>query len=82
MYVSAVEALGACGGPEAVGALKEALYSGEWRAPFRTRRTRAAAAQALRRIGNEAAIAALEDASTNGPRGARSAAKAELKRLG
>ena len=82
VYVSAVEALGACGGPEAVGALKEALYSGEWRAPFRTRRTRAAAAQALRRIGNEAAIAALEDASTNGPRGARSAAKAELKRLG
>jgi HEAT repeat protein len=82
VYVTAVEALGACGGPEAVEALKEALYSGEWRAPFRTRRTRAAAAQALRRIGNDAAIAALEDASTNGPRGARSAAKAELKRLG
>jgi HEAT repeat protein len=82
LYVRAVEALGSFGGPEAVGALKEALYSSEWTAPLRTRRTRAAAAQALRRIGNAAAIAALEDASTNGPRGARRAAKAELKRLG
>jgi HEAT repeat protein len=82
LYVRAVEALGSFGGPEAVEALKEALSSGEWRAPFRTRRTRAAAAQALRRIGNTAAIAALEEASTQGPRGARRAAKAELKRLG
>jgi hypothetical protein len=82
LYVGAVEALGSFGGPEAVGALKEALYSSEWTAPLRTRRTRAAAAQALRRIGNPAAIAALEDASTNGPRGARRAAKAELKQLG
>jgi hypothetical protein len=82
LYVGAVEALGSFGGPEAVGALKEALYSSEWTAPLRTRRTRAAAAQALRRIGNAAAVAALEDASTNGPRGARRAAKTELKRLG
>ena len=82
LYVGAVEALGSFGGPEAVGALKEALYSSEWTAPLRTRRTRAAAAQALRRIGNPAAIAALQDASTNGPRGARRAAKAELKHLG
>jgi hypothetical protein len=82
LYVRAVEALGSFGGPEAVGALKEALYSGEWRAPLRTRRTRAAAAQALRRIGNEAALAALQDASANGPRGARRAAKVELKQLG
>jgi HEAT repeat protein len=82
LYVRAVEALGSFGGPEAVEALKEALYSGEWRAPFRTRRTRAAAAQALRRIGNAAALAALEEASTNGPRGARRAARAELKHVG
>jgi HEAT repeat protein len=82
LYVGAVEALGSFGGPEAVGALKDALYSSEWTAPLRTRRTRAAAAQALRRIGNAAAVAALEDASANGPRGARRAAKTELKRLG
>jgi HEAT repeat protein len=77
-----VEALGSSGGPEAVEALKEALYHGEWRAPLRTRRTRAAAAQALRRIGNAAAVGALQEASTNGPRGVRAAAKVELKRLG
>ena len=82
MYVTAVEALGSFGGPEAVEALKEALYSGEWRAPLRTRRTRAAAAQALRRIGNAAAMAALEEVATNGPRGARRAARTELKQLG
>jgi hypothetical protein len=81
VYVSAVEALGSFGGPEAVEALKQALYYGEWRAPLRNRRTRAAAAQALRRIGNSAAIAALEEASTNGPRGARKAAKTALKQL-
>ena len=81
VYVRAVEALGSFGGADAVEALKQALYAGEWTAPLRTRRTRAVAAQALRRIGNAAAIAALEDSSANGPRGARSAAKTELKRL-
>jgi HEAT repeat protein len=82
VYVGAVEALGSFGGPDAVEALKEALYAGEWTAPLRTRRTRAVAAQALRRIGNAAAVAALQEASTRGSRGVRSAAKAQLKRLG
>jgi hypothetical protein len=70
------------GGPDAVGALTDALYHGEWKAPLRTRRVRAAAAQALRRIGDDAALSALREASTQGSRGVRSAAKTELKRLG
>jgi len=74
--------LGSFGGPDAVEALKEALHRGDWLAPMRTRRTRAAAAQALRRIGDTAAVAALRESSSRGPRGVRSAAKAELKKLG
>jgi hypothetical protein len=82
LYVSAIDALGSFGGPDAVGALKEALQHGEWLAPLRTRRARAAAAQALRRIGTEPAVATLRDASAKGTRGVRVAARAELKRLG
>jgi hypothetical protein len=82
VYVGAVEALSLFGGPDAVEALKEALRAGDWTAPFRTRRIRASAAQALRKIGTGAAIAALREASTKGSLGARSAARAELKRLG
>jgi len=82
IYVGALDALGSFGGPDAVEALKEALQRGDWLAPLRTRRARAAAAQALRKIGTPAAVAALEEASTRGPRGVRAAAKAELKRLG
>jgi HEAT repeat protein len=81
LYVSAVEALGSFGGPDAVEALKHALQQGDWLSPLRTRRTRAAAAHALRRIGTDAAIAALRDATTRGPRGMRAAARAELKGL-
>ena len=81
VYVGAVEALSLFGGPDAVEALKDALQSGDWKAPFRTRRIRASAAQALRKIGTTAAVGALRDASTKGSRGARSAARAELKRL-
>ena len=36
VYETAIEALGALGGTEAVEALKAALYDGEWWAPFRT----------------------------------------------
>jgi HEAT repeat protein len=81
VYVTAIDALGTFGGPEAVGALKEALQHGDWLAPWRTRRTRAAAAAALRRIGTDPAVTALREASSRGPRGVRSAARAELKRL-
>jgi hypothetical protein len=82
VYVGAIDALGSFGGPDAVEALKVALQRGDWMAPMRTRRTRASAAQALRRIGTTAAVAALQEASKKGSRGVRSAAKAELKRLG
>jgi HEAT repeat protein len=82
VFIGAIEALGSFGGPDAVEALKDALLSGTWTAPLRTRRTRASAAQALRKIGTTAAVAALREASTRGSRGVRSAAKAELKRLG
>src|SRR3954469_20885470 len=82
VYVGAIDALGSFGGPDAVEALKVALHRGDWLAPLRTRKTRAAAAHALRRIGNTAALAALRESSAKGPRGVRAAAKAELKKLG
>jgi hypothetical protein len=82
VYVGAIEALSLFGGPDAVEALKEALKHGDWMAPLRTRRTRAFAATALRKIGTAAAVTALQDASTRGSRGVRSAAKAQLKQLG
>jgi HEAT repeat protein len=82
VYVGALDALGSFGGPDAVEALKDALQHGDWLAPFRTRRTRAAAAQALRKIGTVPAVAALREASMRGPRGVRTVARAELKRLG
>jgi HEAT repeat protein len=81
IYLAAIDALGSFGGPDAVGALKDALQHGDWLAPLRTRRTRAAAARALRRIGDTAAIDVLREASTRGSRGARSAARAELGQL-
>jgi HEAT repeat protein len=82
LYLGAIEALGSFGGPDAVEALKHAMQHGNWLAPFRTRRTRAAAASALRRIGTDPAVTALRETSTSGTRGARAAARAELKRLG
>ena len=81
VYLGAVQTLGSFGGPDAVEALKHALQQGDWTAPLQTRRLRAAAAQALRHIGTEPAIAALRDAAARGPRGMRAAAKAELQRL-
>jgi HEAT repeat protein len=82
VYIGAIDALGSFGGPDAVEALKDALQRGDWRAPLRTRRARAAAAQALRKIGTAPALSALQEASTRGPWGMRAAARAELKRLG
>jgi hypothetical protein len=81
LYVAAIDALGTFARPESVDALKAALHEGLWRAPMRTRRIRAAAAAALRRIGTPAALDALRAASSGGPRGARSAARGELATL-
>ena len=80
VYMAAVEALGTFGGAESVDALKAALHHGEFWAPMRTRRIRAAAA-ALRRIGSPSALDALRSASSGGPRGVRSAARSQLAGL-
>jgi hypothetical protein len=82
LYLSSIDALGTFGGPDAVEALKFALHQGDWHAPLKTRRLRAAAAQALRRIGTAAALDVLREASTQGPRGVRSAARSQLSQLG
>ena len=49
--------------------------------PFRTRRIRAAAAGALRKIGTRPALDVLRDATTRGSRGVRSASRSALGRL-
>jgi hypothetical protein len=81
VYLSAIEALGAFGGPDAVEALKYALNQGEWWAPVTTRRLRGSAAQALGKVGTPAAIEALRECAVRGPRGVRAAARTELARL-
>ena len=78
LYMTAIEALGAFGGTDAVDALKTALHAGAWWTPLTNRRYRGAAAQSLSKIGTPAALDALRDASKNGSRGARAAARAEL----
>jgi len=78
-YTSAIGALGRVGrDAESVEALVAVLYRGEWWAPRRTARLRAAAARALRMIGSDAARRALEDAAANGASGTRLAAQASL----
>ena len=74
-YVATLEALGRSGAdPRGIGALKEALYRGEWWAPYRTARLRAAAARALHSTASAAGDAVLQEASTTGSRGVRKAA--------
>ena len=79
-YVSALETLGHLGvsSDAVVQALRGALDRGEWWAPIRTRRLRAAAATALRALGSDEATTALEAAAINGGRGVRAAARAAL----
>jgi hypothetical protein len=78
IYARAIDALGTLKDPESVPVLKEALYRGEWWAPRRTAALRAAAAAALARVGTPAAIIALEEAASTGPRGLRQAARTQL----
>jgi HEAT repeat protein len=75
LYVVAIEVLGTAGDQDAIDALRYALYHGDWKAPFETRRIRAAAAGALRRIGAPAAIEVLREATRRGKRGVRAAAR-------
>jgi HEAT repeat protein len=74
-YLATIEALGRSGAhPEGIAVLCEALHRGEWWAPRRTSRVRAAAAMALQATASTAGTAALQDASVNGSRGVRAAA--------
>lgn len=82
VYLQSIEALGTIGSAEGIEALTFALYQSQWWAPLRTRRIREAAAGALRKVGTPSAVEALRDASAKGPHGVRSAARAELGRLG
>ena len=81
VYVAAIEALGTFGGGDAVSALTFALHQREWWAPLRTRRVRGASAAALRKIGTDPAVEALQAAAKTGSRGVRSAARGELARI-
>jgi len=76
VYLQAVESLGALKAEHTVDLLKEALYSGQWWAPFRTAELRRAVAAALRQIGTAEAQDVLENASHSGPRGVRAAIRA------
>jgi len=80
VYESAMEALGALGGREAVEGLAKALRDGEWWAPLRTAALRTAAAAALRQIGTPEATAALTEAAEQGSRRVRNAARQQLAR--
>jgi hypothetical protein len=82
VYLAAIEALGTFGDPDSVDALKLALHRGDWWAPVRTRRARAGAAAALRKIGSAQALDVLRSASALGSRGTRGAARKELAQLG
>jgi HEAT repeat protein len=76
VYLQAVESLGALKAEHTVDVLKEALYSGEWWAPFRTAEMRRAVATALQQIGSQGSLRVLEEASASGPRGVRAAIRA------
>lgn len=79
VYTSTIESLGKVATDDrSVSALKDILFRGEWWAPGRTSRIRAAAARALRSIGTLAADRALEEAVGQGPGGARRAARVAL----
>jgi hypothetical protein len=78
VYLRAIESLGVLKDPEGVPPLKQALYRGEWWAPWRNAMLRGAAAAALARIGTPEALAILEEALARGTRGVRAAARAHL----
>ncbi len=80
VYETAIEALGALGGPESVEALKAALYDGEWWAPFRTSAIRSMVAEALGETRTPEALTVLQDAAATGSRGVRSAARQQIAR--
>ena len=80
IHAQIMEALGGLGDhPDSARTLREALYRGEWWAPYRTAALRRVAAAALRRIGSPATFAILEEAAKAGRRGVRNAARPHLR---
>ena len=79
--IAAIETLGAVGGEDTVASLRDALYRGEWWAPFRTRVLRQTAAQALRRTRIPTAQQVLRDAAARGSWGVRAAARGQLAQM-
>lgn len=79
VYVSSIEAVGRVASDErSVAVLKDILHRGEWYAPGRTARIRAAAARALRGIGVPSAERALHEAASSGSGGVKRAARTAL----
>ncbi len=80
VYLTCVDLLGALrvSSDVALEALQGAATRGEWWAPFRTRRLRAAATRALRATGSPAALGVLQALAASGPRGTQTAARAAL----
>ncbi len=79
LYTSAIESLGRVAVDErSVATLKTILERGEWYAPNRTARIRAAAARALRAMGSASAERVLNEAAASGSGGVKRAAKAAL----
>lgn len=78
-YISNIESLGRVANDErSVSTLKDILHRGEWYAPGRTTRIRAAAARALRAINLPSAERALSEAADGGSGGVKRAAKTAL----
>lgn len=79
LYLQTIESLGKIAADErSAAALKEILYRGDWWAPGRTARSRAAAARALRSMGTGGADRLLEEAAASGPSAVKKIAKAAL----
>jgi len=79
IYTSSIESLGRVATDErSVTTLRAILHRGEWYAPGRTSRLRAAAARALRAINLPSAERALNEAATKGSGGVKRAAREAL----
>ena len=80
IYVTCIELLGGLrvSSELVLGALKDAATRGEWWAPFRTRRLRAAAVRALATIGSPDASDVLQGLAAAGPSGTQRAARAAV----
>jgi len=79
IYTSTIESLGRVAADErSVTTLRAILHRGQWYAPGRTSRLRAAAARALRAIALPSAERALREAAAEGSGGVKRAARAAL----